>query len=162
MGAPRTCSRWPICFVHPSFDPLCLISATGSGMPMWKQHISKGGFPEYLCGRILISFRKQTNCAMRVPRIPGVRSVHLLLLALTSGLGGVADSTMSPYFCPLARSPIAASKHNFVSTCCLLRKCGFGSDICGHIISIGFCTQVSWFLKFFSCIRPYLVCSDNL
>ena len=32
-----------------------------------------------------------------------VGGVRLLLLASTSGLGGVADSVMSPYFCPLAR-----------------------------------------------------------
>ena len=33
-----------------------------------------------------------------------VGGVRMLLLASTSGLGGVADSVMSPYFCPLARS----------------------------------------------------------
>ena len=32
-----------------------------------------------------------------------VGGVRMLLLASTSGLGGVADSVMSPYFCPLAR-----------------------------------------------------------
>ena len=64
----------------------------------------KGASLNTWCSRILSSFRKQPNCAMRVPRISGVRSVHLLLLALTSGLGGIADSTMSPFFCPLARS----------------------------------------------------------
>ena len=29
--------------------------------------------------------------------------LRLSLLASTSGLGGLADSVMSPYFCPLAR-----------------------------------------------------------
>ena len=32
-----------------------------------------------------------------------VGGVRMLLLASTSGLGGIADAVMSPYFCPLAR-----------------------------------------------------------
>ena len=56
--------------------------------------------------------------------------MRLLLLATTSMLGGVADSVMSPYFCPLARSR------------------GFGASTCGHVISARFCTQIVFILLF--------------
>ena len=75
--------------------------------------------------------------------------LRLSLLACTSGLGGLADSVMSPYFCPLARSPPVANDQSFVNcplflvTCpSLLRSHGFGSSTCGHIISARFGTQV--------------------
>jgi len=66
-----------------------------------------------------------------------VGGVRLLLLASTSGLGGIADSVMSPYFCPLAR------------------KYGFGNDTCGHIISARFCTQIVFILLFGRLMRNY-------
>jgi len=67
----------------------------------------------------------------------GVGGVRMLLLSATSALGGIADSVMSPYFCPLAR------------------KYGFGSDTCGHILSARFCTQFVFMLLFGRLMRNY-------
>ena len=56
--------------------------------------------------------------------------LRFLLLATTSCLGGVADSVMSPFFCPLAR------EH------------GMGSTMCGLVISARFGTQIVFMLLF--------------
>ena len=62
---------------------------------------------------------------------------RFFLLAVTSCLGGVADSVMSPYFCPLAR------EH------------GMGSTMCGMVISARFGTQIVFLLLFGQLMRNF-------
>jgi len=63
--------------------------------------------------------------------------IRFLLLAAQSCLGGVADSAMSPYYCPVAR------EH------------GLGSSMCGMVISARFATQIVFLLKFGPVMRYY-------
>ena len=56
--------------------------------------------------------------------------LRLLLLSSTSCLGGVADSTLSPYYCPAAR------------------KRGISVAQCGLVISARFITQIFFMLLF--------------
>ena len=63
--------------------------------------------------------------------------VRFFLLATISCLAGVADSVMSPYFCPLAR------QH------------GMGSTMCGLVISARFGTQLVFLLVFGQSMRRF-------
>ena len=70
---------------------------------------------------------------MVITRYQGV--LRFLLLASQSCLGGVADSVMSPYYCPLAR------EH------------GLGTSMCGMVISARFATQIVFLLIFGQIMR---------
>ena len=61
--------------------------------------------------------------------------LRFLLLATQSCLGGVVDSVLSPYFCPVAR------QH------------GLGSVLCGVVISARFATQILFLLIFGKVMR---------
>jgi len=61
--------------------------------------------------------------------------LRFLLLATQSCLGGVVDSILSPYFCPVAR------QH------------GLGSAMCGMVISARFATQIIFLLIFGKVMR---------
>jgi len=70
---------------------------------------------------------------MVIAKYQGV--VRFLLLATQSCLAGVADSVMSPYYCPLAR------EH------------GLGASMCGMVISARFATQIVFLLIFGQVMR---------